>query len=288
MRWIVLLVFILNGILPAQDKELIDHLKKVEKKQNKSEKLKPGWNNLLESSLTVTQTSYHNWQSGGSNVFVWMGIVDGSAIRDTSKYSWANYIKVFYGASRQNGAGTRKTNDLLELESVFSIKDTRFLNPYLSVSFRSQLTPGYNYSSTGKEKISDFFDPGYLVGGLGIGYAKDRLFRTRIGAASRAVFTNKYSTYADGNRIKYDAGLQWVSRIEKKLLDNILFKTKLDVFSTFEDFKEADLNWDTLLQVSVTQYIVINLQTLLIYDPKIVKKAQIKEILSIGLRYNFI
>jgi len=288
LHFLIVILFLLAGGLSAQDKELIEHHKKVEKKQKKSEKLKPGWNNLLQSSLTVTQTSYHNWKSGGSNVFVWMGTLDGSAILDTAKYSWANYLKIFYGASKQNGHGTRKTNDLLELESVFSLKDTRFLNPYFSTFFRSQLTSGYKYSETDKEKISDFVDPGYLVNGLGIGYVKDRLFRTRIGAASRAVFTNKYNNYADGRRIKYDAGLQWVSRIEKKLIENVLFKTKLDVFSTFEDLRDTNLNWDTLLQASVTRYVVVNIQTLLIYDPKIVKKAQIKEILSVGLRYNFI
>ena len=288
MKCIVLSLLVCSTLIFAQDKELIDYHKKVEKIQKESEKLKPGWNNQLQSSLTLTQTSYHNWESGGSNVFIWMVNIDGSTILDTTDYSWANYLNLFYGSSVQNGNDSRKTNDLLELESVFSLKNSSLLNPYLSAYFRSQITPGYKYEEDMREKISAFFDPAYLVNGLGVGYEKDRLLRTRIGYASRIVFTQKYNNYADGKEISYNHGLQWVSRIETKLLENILFKTKLDVFSTFDTIKDTNVNWDTLLQASLTDYIVVNLQTLLIYDPKILRKAQIKEVLSVGLSYNFI
>ncbi len=71
-------------------------------------------------------------------------------------------------------------------------------------------------------------------------------------------------------------------------MENILFKTKLDVFTGFDEIKDTNINWDTLLQASLTRYVIVNLQTLLTYDPKIFKKAQIKEVLSVGLSYNFI
>ena len=156
------------------------------------------------------------------------------------------------------------------------------------MDFRSQFAPGYKYYEEGKEQVSDIFDPAYLVNGIGVGYEKDRLLRTRIGIASRLVFTNRYNSYADGKHIKYDAGLQWVSRVEKNLLDNCIFKTKLDVFTSLEDMREVNLNWDTNLELSVISYVVVNLQTLVVYNPQFSSKAQIKEILSVGLKYDFI
>ena len=157
-----------TGMVYAQNKALLDHLKKVEKKQKNYNKLQPGWNLNLSSTLTVTQTAYHQWASGGSNVFVWVAGLDGSAILDTTYWNWANESKILFGQARQNGEAARKTDDLIDLESVLTYKKKEFLNPYLSLNFRTQMAPGYKYEQDRRIRISDFFDPAYLTNGIGV------------------------------------------------------------------------------------------------------------------------
>jgi len=150
------------------------------------------------------------------------------------------------------------------------------------------MTAGYKYSEEKNEKISDIFDPANLWCGLGIGYSPTKTFRTRIGLASQTIITRKYNDYADGREIKTDSGLQWVTHVERKFLNHFLFKSRLKAFSSFNNFEKGNIDWDSLLQISLTKYIIINLHTFLIYQPRMSVHTQIKEILSVGLRYSFI
>lgn len=268
--------------------DLFSHDKKIAKKQKDYNKLQKGWNLGLNSAFTVTQTAYKDWSPGGSNVFVWTSTLNGTAIYDTTHWNWANESQIVYGYSKQNGEVSRKTNDLIDFESVVTFKKKQYLNPYLSLNFRTQMAPGYKYKDKTKSKISDFFDPAFLTNGLGIGYSPTKMFRTRLGLASQTVFTNKYTDYADGDKIQIDSGLQWVTHAERKLWESLLIRSRLQLFSSFDNIKGGNITWDTLMQASITKYIVVNLQAFMVYDRRVSLRAQFKEVLSIGLRYDFI
>ncbi len=285
---VLFILALLIGLAGAQDKELIKHLDQIEKKQKNYNKLRPGWNLNLYSTLTVTQTAYHNWEAGGSNLFVWVAALNNSAIYDTTNWNWANESKVLFGRSKQNGEAPRKTDDLIDIESVLTYKKKEFLNPYVSLNFRTQMAPGYLYEKTGRTKTSDFLDPAYLTNGVGIGYAPKKTFRTRIGFAARTTFAKKFKTYAKNKSVAIESGIQWVTHAERRLWDRIFIRSRLNVFSSFEKLDYRNIYWDTLLQASVTKYIVVNLQTWVLYDPKVSVKTQVKEVLSIGIKYTFI
>ncbi|NOX87852.1 MAG: DUF3078 domain-containing protein [Calditrichaeota bacterium] len=290
LRVFVLVCFVVlsTGALNAQNKALLDHLKKIEKKQKNYNKLKPGWNLNLSTSLTVTQTAYHQWASGGSNVFVWVADFNGSAIFDTTNWNWANESKVVFGQSKQNGELSRKTDDLIDFESVLTFKQKKYLNPYVSMNFQTQMAPGYRYEKETRVEISDFFDPAYLTNGIGVGYSPKKTFRTRVGFAARTTFTNEFQNYAKNKKINIESGLQWVTHAERRFWDHFLVRSRLNLFSSFERFEYGNIYWDTLMQASLTKYIIINIQTLVIYDAKVSKKTQVKEVLSVGLKYTFI
>lgn len=285
-----LLFFILVTIVSvhAQQDVLLKHEKKVQEQEKKLEKLKHGWNLSLASSLALTQTGYSNWESGGTNFFLVTGSVYGSAVFDTTAWNWANDAKIVYGSSRQNGDRFKKTDDSIDLETVFIHKNSELINPYISANFTTQLSAGYKYSEEGQTEISNFFDPAYLTNGVGIGYSPQKIFRTRLGLATRIIFTQEHNNFADGETTKFESGLQWVTRLEKQLHKNILLKSKLQMFSSFETIQKSNINWDTLIQASLTKFIVVNMQGLLILDPKVSEKAQIKEVLSVGVQYVFI
>ena len=65
-------------------------------------------------------------------------------------------------------------------------------------------------------------------------------------------------------------------------------KSRLNLFSPFEDLRFSSITWDTSVQASVTKYIVVNLHTLMLLDKKASPHTQPKEVLGIGLSYRFI
>lgn len=272
----------------AQSKKLLDHLNQIEKKQKDYNKLEPGWNLNVSTSLTVTQTAYHQWASGGSNVFVWTAGFNGSAILDTTNWNWANEARIIFGQSKQNGEKPRKTDDLIDMESVLTYKKRQYLNPYISLNFQTQMAPGYKYEKDSRIKISDSFDPAYLTNGLGVGYSPKKTFRTRIGLAARTTFTRKFLLIDENKKHIIQSGMQWVTHVERRFWEHLLFRSRLNIFSSFENFESGNIYWDTLMQASLTKYIIVNFQTFVVYDAKVSRKTQVKEILSIGLKYTFI
>ena len=287
---IVFFVVIMTLVQPgfAKNKNLLEHLKQIEKKQKNYNKLQPGWNLSLSTSLTVTQTAYHQWAAGGSNVFVWTGGFNGSAIFDTTFWNWANEAKVIFGQSKQNGEAPRKTDDLIDLESVLTYKQKEYLNPYVSLNLQTQMAPGYRYEKENRIQISDTFDPAYLTNGIGIGYAPKKTFRTRFGLAARTTFARKFVNFDQGKKVGVESGLQWVTHAERRFNKYFFVRSRLNLFSSFEKFEYGNIFWDTLMQASLTKYIIVNLQTLVVYNAKVSKKTQFKEVLSIGLKYTFI
>lgn len=282
------IILTFTASLFAQQEALFEHEEEIAKKQKNYNKLKPGWNLGLASSFTLTQTSYNRWAAGGADVLIWTAGLDGSAIYDTLSWNWANETNILFGNSKQNGNAARKTDDILDIESVITYKKKRYLNPYFSLNFRTQMAPGYRYEEDSRIEISNFMDPGYLINGLGIGYAPRKTFRTRVGMAARTIFTDRHQNFANGSKTQFSSGLQWVTHAERTLWEKIRMKSRLNLFSPFDDLRYSNLTWDTSIQASVTEYIIVNLHTLVIVDKKASPHTQLKEVLGIGLSYRFI
>jgi hypothetical protein len=93
---------------------------------------------------------------------------------------------------------------------------------------------------------------------------------------------------------------------KSELLKNVSFTTKIDLFSNYSDKPQnIVVNWENMIALKVNKYISANLNTMLLYDPKILiasdrnkngkiepgegvkSKVQFKEILGVGFSYNF-
>ncbi len=65
-------------------------------------------------------------------------------------------------------------------------------------------------------------------------------------------------------------------------------KSKLELFSAFDDLDAVDLNCDVLLTAKLNKYVVVSLNMLFNYDKDVLRKLQFKEVTSVGLSYSFI
>lgn len=253
-----------------------------------------GWTHGMVAGLTLAQIGFTDWATGGDNALSWALTLDGKSVRDEEKTNWSNTYKFAFGQARISDGGLRKTDDKIELESIFTYKLNEYVNPYAGVTFKSQFAKGYKYNQppAGNDiPISAFFDPAYITQSVGAGWQATKEIKTRLGFALRETFSKQYG-YADDSGTKgtietsrVEGGLESVTDVDWKIAENILFTAKLELFAPFKTIDRVDIRCDNKLTMTVNKYItaIVGVQLLNI-NP--FPRTQIKEIIAIGFTYN--
>ena len=254
-----------------------------------------GWKHSLVSSLNLTQVAFTDWAQGGENALAWALSLEGKSVNDQEKSNWSNSYKFAFGQARLGNLGLRKTDDKIDLETIYTFKLGEYINPYAAATMKSQFAQGYKYDDEGnKTPVSKFFDPGYLTQSVGAEYQPIPEFKTRLGVALREIFTSEFTGYADDpatteiEKSRVEGGLESVSEVAWKLDDNILFTSKLELFAPFETLDEIVVRNDNTIAASVSKYITVNLNVQLINEKQISPRTQIKETLAIGITYKLL
>ena len=281
MKFTLIIVFITMSGLPLFSQE--------------SEEKKPeyGWKKEVVGNLNFTQNKFDNWSQGGEDSWSWQLDINAKFENDQEKYNWTNTGKFSFGQTKVGDADSRKAADEIKLESVYTYKLGEHVNPYAAVTGRTQITDGYQYTDTSKFAISNFLDPGYFTQSAGVGYKPNDNIKTRLGAALKETVADKYP-FADDpttdriEKSRVEFGAESVTDVEFKVSENILFKSKLELFSTFEAINEVDANWDNLISAKVSEYINVSFNLNLFYDRDISKSRQLKQTLAVGLTYSFL
>jgi hypothetical protein len=254
-------------------------------------KPKYGWDHNIVVGLTLTQVSYTDWATGGDNSLAFTGSIIGKSVKDEPYTNWANSYKFQYGEASLSKQGLRKTDDIIDLESIFSYKVHTVVNPYVSANFKTQFARGYEYTDSTTTAISDFLDPGYAREAVGLTFAITHGVKSRVGAALRETFTSKYARWADDpatpeiEKTKIEGGIEWVTEAEIEVDSNILFKSKLETFGPFKTFDKWKIYNDNILSAKVSKLISVIFNVTLAYDEFIVSRTQIKESLALGINY---
>jgi len=247
-----------------------------------------GWKNEVVGNLTLSQASFNNWEQGGENSLAWQVKLETTFERVTQKWNWVNKGKFELGFAKISDDDARKSADVIDLESVLSRKLKKLLNPYISISAKTQFVSGFEFNEEAKTEISKFFDPGYFTQSVGVGYKPNDSFRLRAGFALKETITNKFNQFAGGDKTLIEPGLTYIANFKQKWGDNILYKTKLDLFSNLKSIDSVDLLWENNVTMKVTKHINVNITFDVLYDKSISDKMQIKEVLGIGLTYTLL
>ncbi len=270
-----------------------------------------GWKTGGMIAITFSQVSLTNWAAGGQNSISVNGFVNLYANYLKGNTSWENRFDLGYGILKQGKEGDwMKTDDKIELMSKYGRKASKHWYYSALLSFKSQMTPGYNYPND-SNKISNFLAPGYVVGAIGMDYKPSGNFSAFI-----APFTSKITIVNDkdlsdagafgvdsGQTVRVEYGGYVRVFYKKNIQKNISFQTKLDLFSNYlHNPQNIDINWETLLEVKVSKWITMNITTTLLYDDdtKVAVdrdndgvmdgegvRTQFKEVLGVGFSYKF-
>lgn len=262
---------------------------------SENEQNETGWEREMVGSFNGSQTNFDNWKKGGENSWSWQINLNSKFIYNNEQFKWVNNGLVNYGKNKVSGNESKKASDELKISSVFTYKLGLKTDPYVSITGQTQVAKGYEYADTLKIAVSDFMDPVYLLGSLGMAFEPTDNLTLRLGASLKETFTNNYPVpYADNpkttkiEKIKFEYGVDSVIDFSTKFAENILLTSTLELFSNLHSLEDIDVNWDTMLNAKISKYISANFNVKLFYDNNISKKRQIKNTLMFGVSYSFL
>lgn len=258
-------------------------------------------------SLQFNQAAYENWQAGGINSISGNTLLSLYANYDNGgKYTWANSLILGYGVALQDTLFS-KTDDRIELESRVDRKLSKKWGLSALLNFRTQFAPGYKNPGVNEVMISDFMAPGYLVTGLGFTYKPNKKLQVFLSPATAKQTFVLNQRLANAGAFGVDSGSNYRLELggylnlnyKQKLMDNIEVQGRLNLYSNYlEDPTLIDINSELIFFFKVNKYITANLSLNAIYDHDVKfdvdedgevdgPRTQFREILAIGLSYNF-
>ena len=270
-----------------------------------------GWKTGGMIAITFSQVSLSNWSAGGQNSMSVNNFINLYANYLKGNTSWDNSLDIGYGILKQGKEGDwMKTDDKIELMSKYGKKASKYWYYSGLMSFKSQMTPGYNLPDD-STKISNFLAPGYVLSAIGMDYKPSGNFSAFI-----APFTSKITFVNDkdlsnagafgvdsGQAVRMEYGGYIRIFYKKDIQKNISLQTKLDLFSNYlHNPQNVDINWETLLTIKISKWITMNLTTTLLYDDDVkiavdrdndgtmdgeAVRTQFKEVLGVGFSYKF-
>ncbi len=252
-----------------------------------------GWNMVGVVGLNLSQTALVNWSQGGSNSLAYSAYANLGAILKDHPWKWKNRLSIIYGRTKLEDVGYRTTENDIYFETVLSRNVGWVVDTFASVTVRTAVTKGYDYSVADTNiQIVDFFDPGYVSEAIGFTYDQNKIITTRLGLAFQQTFANRFTNYTDDpetpeiETFKFDTGLESVTEVKYDFLENMTYYSFLRLFSRFTSLDVWDVRWDNIVTAKVNDYINVNFNVTLIHEISQTRKTQLRESLQLGFSYS--
>ncbi len=257
--------------------------------QEKADSTLHNWMPSLIGGLNISQIALSNWTKGGENSVTWSFKGDFGLDYKTETWSFHGEIKAAFGKSKLGDENFRTNDNEIFVDKVFSLNVGWVVDPYISNNVRTQITTGFDFEKDPVTEISDFFDPGYITQSVGFTYDHDKKVKTRLGIAFQEVVTDKFNNFSDDpdtpeiEDFKFETGIESITDSEFALDENLIYRSKLRLFTRFESIDELDVLWDNTITAKVNSWLNTNLTFTLIYEEAQSKQAQWREALQLGV-----
>lgn len=253
-----------------------------------------GWKNTMVAGLNLNQVSLNNWTQGGENTIAWTVFGNGKFLYEQETYIWSNNLKVMYGQTKLGSKQFEKTDDELFFESILSYNVGWKVNPYAALAARSQLAPGYKMLKDAngvdvRTQTSGLFDPGYVMESVGFTYTQGEIITTRLGIAAKETFSADFAKFGYTGDVtktsRFQTGIESGTSLKVPLMENMMFVSQLNLFSSFESLDVWDVRWDNAITAKVNSYVSVALNILVVHNIDQTRRTQLKEALALGLSY---
>jgi hypothetical protein len=257
-------------------------------------------------SLSGTQSSFVNWNSGGRNNISLIGSISASAIYNKDQWNWSSDLSLSFGGIKYfddaNGINLQKTDDKIDLSSIVGMRITKKFLISINGGFKTQFADGFTYPND-SIAVSKFMAPGYFSLALGMDYIRDKhfsVFGSPFSAKTTFVFDDSLSQLGafgveKGQNIRHEFGPFIKIKWDTPIMKNIEMKSKLELFSNYLNKPQnIDVNAELIFVFRVNSLFSATAQWNLIYDDDIKirdkngnvgPRTQFKSVLGIGISY---
>lgn len=342
MRKLLLLIVLvaLSTLSFAQNPDVKAMQQQAERNVKKEAEQKEGWTKGGIFSLNLAQGGSRNWAAGAEKFSLSIAAyVNLFANKKWGRNSWDNSIDLGYALVNTTSQGVRKNDDRIDIFSKYGYA----LNKTVSLSgvfnFRSQFADGFNYQYLGKDtlkkRISGLFAPAYITLAPGLEWKPTSYFSVFLSPVSArwVIVTNApYSYRFQGGEIPaelgggqekslaanygvdptrevdFQLGAYASVNFNKEIMKNIVFKTRLDLYSNYlkpgvpdasgirtAHPEKVDVYWTNVLAMKVNKWISVTYNFDFIYDDDIRQfgpnkdkaGAQLRSLLGVGISAKF-
>ncbi|CBK67511.1 Protein of unknown function [Phocaeicola vulgatus] len=257
------------------------------------------------AGLNLSQTAMSNWSSGGENSVAGNAYLNGSLVHKRGHWLWVTNLAMDYGLAKNKSEGVRKNTDKIELATQLGYTTDNIWFYTLAGNLNTQFAKGYNYPDK-EHYISNFFAPAYSNIALGVEYRPKSNYSVMLSPASMKMtfvqddYLSSIGAFGvdPGKRFRIEPGAYLKARAELGIMENVNLITSADFFTPYNsDFGNVDVNWDVLISLKVNKYLSATINTTLKYDDDVPTfsedgtrrgpKVQFKEVLGVGVAYNF-
>ena len=259
----------------------------------------PRWTKGGNASLMFSQAAFnHDWTGGGTNNVAASLAVSYAFNYKKEKWAWDNNVFVDYGITKLEGDDySRKTTDRFEVNSVlgYQLNNPQWYYSFF-LNFKTQMTDGYKYESTGRTLINQMLSPGYLQFGPGMLWKKSDNLKVNLAPATSKITTAKsrwtetgpFYGVEQGKNIRYELGFYLNGYAKFTVMDNVSFENILSLYSNYLDKPQnVDLDYTANIVMTINKYLSANFTFQAIYDDDAAKAFQIREVLGLGVNYKF-
>lgn len=257
------------------------------------------------TGINFAQTALSNWAAGGENSVAGNAYLNASLTHRSGNWLWENNLALEYGLTNTKSLGTQKSSDKIDFASKigYSTNNKWFYTGL--IDFKSQFYNGYNYPNK-TDYISKFMAPAYSNISVGMEYRPNdnySAYFSPVAGKLTFVLDDKLSDAGafgvdKGDKFRAQIGAYLKLRAQRDLMENVKLITKADFFTAYDSsFGNIDIDWDVLLNFKINKFLSANINTTLKYDDDVKSvntdgvqggpKIQFKEVIGIGLAYNF-
>jgi len=269
------------------------------------------WKYLVETDLTLTQSYYtDNWTGGEVGNITWVGNFNLLASKQFAE-NWhnRNTVRLKYGMTHSQDSETgdwrhpEKSDDQIDLETVFRYTKWSSVDPYGSVRFESQ------FQDKSDPVYYLYVNPMKFTESIGISKVlsktEDRYWLVRFGVAARQTIDRNVFDIATEERnteTQHDEGLMLDTDYRVPFAGGkLIYSGKLNVYQALANseseniagqvnadyWKSPDVRWEQNLSVGITGYLSMKLYLDWRYDKDIHLAGRLKQTLGLALVYKF-
>lgn len=250
--------------------------------------------------LNFNQAYFSNWISGGLSALTLLyGLDYNFNYSDRNGFVWDTNFLLSIGATYVSGSNFfRKADDRIEINSVVGKQMNEYWNYSGFLNFKTQLFPGFTLfdQQSNQEKVSQFFSPAIIQGGLGFYYKKSQNFWLNLSPVTgRVIFVSKSFTgeidsdekyfgvnFNKGSKFFFGALIS--GYFKKEIMENITWENKFSIYVNYiEKIQNVDFDWNSNIRFKVNNKISGNFILHLLYDDDLIGKLQVRELVGLGI-----